>query len=552
MNDINNVLQNLNSNYANIIANISFPFYFSDEICGEGGFTFNYICDGNEDIFDTGNFLNTDLTQLYDDIKDDNVDGTLAIPYTHTQAAEEGNGDYTNPPMNGLVENGTDYFGTGSQYFTNMYPDLFVMGATGISISEFSVCGDIGADGGGEVEALSFQLTRNGTWTVFYKGVYNSNDPSYHHFIFVPGNGEGITHLYDTSTEYDDDCLQGLEGIKEIYFISLCKGDGSNSPYMSEFERIAVAQSFLDAIYSAQMKYPLPKIKFRVKTYDPATFVSTLPPDSNVDNLINQLLNQTVWIPGWPYPLKHDDEFTLYGKAAIDLRNKLPQLNSGGSVLEIVTEPQGIFILINDNFVDYVVNPGSSSSHEANNLIIYMNSVGITHSTFEDISAASWKSVSRLAKFILIPELERDDLLPSLSSSARLAIHDYVYNGGNLVMFCPGNGDVINVLNNIFGFNMSESGVSEPISLTSIGSSLYDGLSPTVPNNSDTDSINTTTLPINSKTLYLGDGSNQSVSVQISFGEGKIYVLGWDWYGAAPQGGEDGGWNDLLQAILTQ
>jgi hypothetical protein len=286
----------------------------------QGGYTFNYICDGDQDIFDTGNFLNTNLTQLYDNIKEDNVDEFLAIPYTHTQASEEGNNDYINPPMNGEVVGGDVYFGNGSKYFTNMYPDLFVMGATNISISEFSICGELGSDGNGYVEALSFQIQKYGTWTVFYKQVYDTGDPSYHHFIFVLRNGDGIDHLYDTTNDWDDHCLQGLDGIKEIYFISLCKGDGSNSPYMEESERLAIAEGFLDAIYSGVAKYPLPKIKFRVKTYDPATFVSTLPPDSNVDNLINQLINQTVWVPGWPYPLKHDDEFTLYGKAAIELK----------------------------------------------------------------------------------------------------------------------------------------------------------------------------------------------------------------------------------------
>ena len=52
MNDLNNVLQNLNANYLKITANIQFPFYFSDEMCGEGGYTFNYICDGDQDIFE--------------------------------------------------------------------------------------------------------------------------------------------------------------------------------------------------------------------------------------------------------------------------------------------------------------------------------------------------------------------------------------------------------------------------------------------------------------------------------------------------------------------
>ena len=33
-------------------------------------------------------------------------------------------------------------------------------------------------------------------------------------------------------------------------------------------------------------------------------------------------------------------------------------------------------------------------------------------------------------------------------------------------------------------------------------------------------------------------------------GSGKIYVFGWDWFGAVPLGGQDGGWLHLLHSVL--
>jgi hypothetical protein len=35
------------------------------------------------------------------------------------------------------------------------------------------------------------------------------------------------------------------------------------------------------------------------------------------------------------------------------------------------------------------------------------------------------------------------------------------------------------------------------------------------------------------------------------YGDGFVYVLGWDWYDAQPVGNEDGGWNHLLRSILN-
>jgi hypothetical protein len=50
--------------------------------------------------------------------------------------------------------------------------------------------------------------------------------------------------------------------------------------------------------------------------------------------------------------------------------------------------------------------------------------------------------------------------------------------------------------------------------------------------------------------IYEGSGPNQSLVTMIPYGSGKIHVLGWDWFDAAPIGAEDGGWLHLLESIL--
>ena len=213
----------------------------------------------------------------------------------------------------------------------------------------------------------------------------------------------------------------------------------------------------------------------------------------------------------------------------------------------------GIHILINNKYVDYRENVNGSVSREPNNLIAFMNSVGISYTTFTDISASSFASFS--GGFLLIPEIERDDLNPDLTIGAKSYLENYVYSGGTLVMFHPNNGDVPEVLNAVFGFSLDATGGSdEPISLTEIGSEIFPAASSTLTDLSATSSIVTSTLPENSITIYEGDGVNQSVVTMILYGSGKIYVLGWDWYDAPPLGGEGDGndWNSLLESILTQ
>lgn len=60
---------------------------------------------------------------------------------------------------------------------------------------------------------------------------------------------------------------------------------------------------------------PSPTITFRVNLIDYSDIYSSGMVD-DLENVINQLEQATVWIEGVPYALKHGDTFTLYGQAA--------------------------------------------------------------------------------------------------------------------------------------------------------------------------------------------------------------------------------------------
>jgi uncharacterized delta-60 repeat protein len=187
------------------------------------------INDGSNDMYDSGNSINTNLTQLFDSIKEDNVDFLLSIPNTHTTANDDeaflniDNGNLSDyiPLKDGVVKSGTDYFGSGSNYFTNMYPGMFVMAATGIDIEEFSITGDLGSDGSTDLESSEIEINGS-TYACFMKTNIQTggNDPTVNHIILVPGTEQGLTHLVNQDgDDYDDDCVQGLTGRNHIYYI---------------------------------------------------------------------------------------------------------------------------------------------------------------------------------------------------------------------------------------------------------------------------------------------------------------------------------------------
>jgi hypothetical protein len=103
------------------------------------------------------------------------------------------------------------------------------------------------------------------------------------------------------------------------------------------------------------MANPFPVLTVKIKTYDPSKLSGQLIPDSNRENIINQLKNATVWLPNWAYPLKDGDEVTVVGRQAFDLYQIINQLNAGGTstveALYFGAEPDVLNFVLTENLL---------------------------------------------------------------------------------------------------------------------------------------------------------------------------------------------------------
>lgn len=175
------------------------------------------ILDGGYGMYDNGNTLNTENGQ---------------VPYTHTQMTEppvnpsiEAGTPYFN--MNGVVNAGDSYFGSGSEYFTNLYPGMFVMIAKNTSNDTFYIDGGVGADCSSDLDSYSQTYIHNSNqYTAFVKRYfdYSSPKPSINHITIVNGDGVGVTHDYTSGgCDSDFDEISNLtgSGVNSIYYITI-------------------------------------------------------------------------------------------------------------------------------------------------------------------------------------------------------------------------------------------------------------------------------------------------------------------------------------------
>lgn len=212
------------------------------------------INDGFDDMYDDGNFINTNLTQLFDDISEDDVEELLSVPNTHSAAVDEseledeGSPVYE-PAMDGQVVSGAGYFGDNSSYFTNYYPGMYAMVATNIDIEEFSIGGLLGSGGSTENESTMLVVHEGATYTVFVKVSREGSggeggDPSVNHIIIVPGEPEGLTQVInEDGDDYDDHCIRGLTGRKSIAYLLVAR---QTSDYISYEDAESIAVKFLE------------------------------------------------------------------------------------------------------------------------------------------------------------------------------------------------------------------------------------------------------------------------------------------------------------------
>ncbi|WP_395753592.1 M36 family metallopeptidase [Prosthecobacter sp.] len=203
---LDDCLAQINARYAEITALIPNRYDFSDGVTG------NYISDGGNDMYDGGNYLNTNL-------------GT-SISYSDN-----------------VILSPATSLGAGGRYFTRKQPGLFVFAADVAGLSTFGITGNLGADSGGSMDAAVLTASRSGVnYKGFVKRVYNAGDPSVNHIIIVADNGS-VAHTYATDTNDDQHTVTGLTGVTRVYYLLYA---GQSGGYINDAQTTAIFTKFLD------------------------------------------------------------------------------------------------------------------------------------------------------------------------------------------------------------------------------------------------------------------------------------------------------------------
>ncbi len=199
------LLDQLNERHQEITDRIPNRYDFSE---GETGSSIN---DGGGDMYDGGNFLSTNLGG--------------SIPYS-----------------NNTIVARDDLLGSGGRYFTRKYPGLFVFVADVAGLDSFTISGNLGADGAGQVNGSVLE-TRHGatTYLGFVKRVYGAGDPSVNHLIIVQQD-PAVSHEFSVNTNSDYHRLTGATNVQRIHYLLYA---GSGGAFIDDGAALEIMQAFL-------------------------------------------------------------------------------------------------------------------------------------------------------------------------------------------------------------------------------------------------------------------------------------------------------------------
>lgn len=185
---LSQILQRLNDRHESITSLIPDLYYFTEGITG------SFIIDGGQDMYDSGNYLRTNLGS--------------ALAYSDNATSSHAS------------------LGQGGVYFTRKRSGLFVFAADMVGVSNFEIYGNLGADGYGVANGSVLTRTVGGVaYKGFFKGVSGAYDPSVNHLIIVE-NRPGISQTYSTNTDNDQHSVTGLSGAVRLYYLLFSRQNG--------------------------------------------------------------------------------------------------------------------------------------------------------------------------------------------------------------------------------------------------------------------------------------------------------------------------------------
>lgn len=166
-----------------------------DRFLFQDGVTGTSILDGGDDMYDSGNYLSTNLGR--------------SIPYS--------DGSITT----------SSQIGAGGNYFTRKRDGWFLFVADfGSQVTEFSITGNLGADGEGSVDAAVMDRSYHGRdYVGYFKSVHSaSGDASVNHLI-ITERRPGLYRTHSPNSDLDDHALYGLSGGR-VYYLLFSRDSG--------------------------------------------------------------------------------------------------------------------------------------------------------------------------------------------------------------------------------------------------------------------------------------------------------------------------------------
>lgn len=249
----------------------------------------NSISDGGDDLFDGGNIIQTNLS----------IQNSLNIDYTHSRMNNsDGEASINDFAMLTTVTNGDSLFGTGSSYFTNLYPGLFTLVAENIDIDMFSISGNLGSDSNAFWKELSNYTTiHNSNEYTIYVGQEmdtSKSDPSLVQIIIINSDGQGVTHSNNISTDmYDQNITGNIPS--NLYYILTSK---YKSEETTEEEIKNLVSNYLDNVDNDNIIDINDILSSLNQNYESIT--DALPPHGSENVLLRLISRENLLLKGIP------------------------------------------------------------------------------------------------------------------------------------------------------------------------------------------------------------------------------------------------------------
>jgi len=194
----------------------------------------------------------------------------------------------------------------------------------------------------------------------------------------------------------------------------------------------------------------------------------------------------------------------------------------------------------------------TTASSEAYNMKQALLSMDFKVKTFSGITSTDFSNVLAGADALIIPELKNGELETNLTSEVVSILCDFVESGNMLIQIGDFYSRGDRFINSTFGFAIKGSStVSGSLVSSYPKGTIFEGGPSALAGVNGLFPWISSSLPSGTRSVY---GFTREVDYTtvalIPKGSGRIVLLAWDWYNAAPCGTQDSGWNAVLQRVI--